>query len=48
MNNHRDLLGIILNVLFAVLVLAIIILGLNRMGLYNLPEQIENFIFSSE
>ncbi len=48
MNNHRDLLGIILNVLFAVLILAIIILGLNRMGLYNLPEQIENFIFSSE
>lgn len=49
MNNHRDLLGIVLNVLFALVVLGIIIIGLNRMGLYELPSVIENmFTGSSE
>ena len=48
MNNHRDLLGIIINVLFASAILVTIVLSLNRMGLYKLPQGIENLLFPSD
>ena len=48
MNNHRDLLGIIINVLFAAAILVTIVLSLNRMGLYNLPSGLEKLLFPSD
>ncbi len=44
MKNHRDLVGLGANILIAALILIIIIVGLNKMGLYNLPEPIENLL----
>ena len=44
MNNNSDLPGIAVNIAITAVVLAVIILGLNRMGLYNLPSWIENVV----
>ncbi len=44
MKNHRDLEGLGANILIAALILLMIIAALNKMGLYNLPPLIENFL----
>ena len=44
MNNHSDLPGIAVNIAITAVVLVVIILGLNRMGLYNLPSWIEDVV----
>lgn len=44
MNNHRDILGIAFNVLVVLFMLALIVFGLNKIGVYNLPAPIEKLI----
>ena len=43
MKNHRDLLGLLINALIVVLILAAIVFGLNKIGVYDLPDGIEKF-----
>ena len=44
MKNHRDLFGIISNMLLVLVILLVIVLGLNRIGVYKLPDSIERLI----
>ncbi len=47
MKSHRDIPGVVINIFIAALLLAFIILGLNKMGLYELPEAVEKIISPS-
>ena len=48
MKNHRDTLGIFLNILVVVLILVFIVLGLNKIGVYDLPDSIEKLVGTYE
>lgn len=47
MKSHRDIPGVVINIFIAALILALIILGLNKMGLYELPDAVEKIISPS-
>ena len=44
MNNHRDVLGIVFNVIVILLLLTLIIIGLNKIGVYDLPDPVEKVL----
>lgn len=44
MKNHRELLGIIANILIVIVVLLVIVVGLNLIGVYSLPDWAEKLI----
>lgn len=48
MNKHSDVLGLAANILIAVVILLIIIVSLNKMGLYKLPSPIEKLLSTSD
>lgn len=48
MKNNRDISGFVANILIVVAILALIVVGLNRIGIYDLPEPLERLIGTSE
>lgn len=44
MKNHRELLGIAVNVVLVVVLLIFIVVGLNKIGIYDLPDWAEKII----
>lgn len=44
MNNKPELLGLLANIFAVILLLCFIVLGLNRIGIYSLPEPIERLL----
>ena len=48
MKNHHEISGIIANIVFAVVILAFIVIGLNKIGIYNLPENLERLLGTSD
>ena len=44
MKNKNEIFGLAANILAVVLLLAFVVVGLNKIGLYSLPESIERFI----
>ncbi len=48
MKNHREFLGVIANVFLVAIVLLIIVIGLNKIGVYPLPAWAERLIGTSD
>ena len=48
MKNKNEVFGLATNILAVVLLLAFVVIGLNMIGLYNLPESIENILGTGE
>lgn len=48
MKNHHEISGIIINIVFALVVLAFIVIGLNKIGVYRLPESVEKLLGTHE
>lgn len=48
MKNHRDLFGLLANLLIVAVVLAAIIIGLNKIGVYDLPDWAEKLLGTAE
>ncbi|MBR6635456.1 MAG: hypothetical protein IKL41_07535, partial [Clostridia bacterium] len=48
MKNHRDLFGLLANILIVAVVLAAIIIGLNKIGVYDLPVWAEKLLGTAE
>ena len=44
MNNHRDILGLIVNIIVVAVILCTIVVGLNRIGIYDLPDGLEKLL----
>lgn len=44
MKNHREFSGVLANILIVVAILIFIVLGLNKIGVYDLPDAIEKLI----
>ena len=48
MKNKNEIFGLAANIFAVLLLLAFVIIGLNKIGLYNLPEPIEDFLGTSD
>lgn len=48
MNNHRDILGLIVNIIVVAVILLTIVFGLNRIGIYDLPDFVEKLLGTYE
>lgn len=48
MKNNRDISGFIANILIVVAILALIVVGLNRIGIYDLPDSVEKLLGTSD
>lgn len=44
MKNHHEVSGVIINIILALLILAFIVIGLNKIGIYRLPDSVEKFL----
>ncbi|MBE6681515.1 MAG: hypothetical protein E7600_04425 [Ruminococcaceae bacterium] len=44
MKNHREVLGIAVNVVLVLVLLLFIVIGLNKIGVYDLPDRVEKLI----
>lgn len=48
MKNHREILGIAVNIVLVIVLLLFIVIGLNKIGVYDLPDRIEKLIGTYE
>ena len=44
MKNHREIAGVFANILIVVAILLFIVLGLNKIGVYDLPDAVEKLV----